>query len=276
MNNPIVALQQGDIELSDVEEMVMEEAARDETAFDPIPTKITIAPGGIGVFSTSDGETLKTITGIIAISQKARAYWPDKGTGSPPLCSSRDGLFGTLAVEHTNEQLRAAANAKMPHTALPLIDAGEDVPARFECLSCPMARWGSAHQSGNASKAQACKSLRRLVVILDGWTQPALFTLPPTSLRNFDTYASGLARRRSAYFAVRTEVSLEKQTSGGGEPYSIATFKVAEELADKHKLAAVIALRNEYKELVAQMDISPDEYDVPADASPADDDDIPL
>jgi len=276
MSNAIVALQKGEIELSEIEEMILDETTRDETAFDPIPTKIVIAPGGINVFSTSDGETLKTLTGIIAISQKARAYWPDKGTGSPPLCSSRDGLFGTLTPEHTADQLRAAANAKTPHPALPRIDAGEDVPARFECMSCPMAQWGSAHQNGNASKAQACKSLRRLVVVLDGWTQPALFTLPPTSLRNFDTYASGLQRRRSAYFAVRTEVSLEKQTSGGGEPYSVATFKTLEELADKQQLAAVIALRNEYKELVAQMDISPDEYDTRNANASDTDDDIPL
>lgn len=275
MTNAIVALQKGDIELSDVETMIMEEAARDETAFDPIPTKIVIAPGGINVFSTSDGETLNTLSGIIAISQKARAYWPDKGTGSPPLCSSRDGLFGTLAPEYTNEQLQAAANARIPHPALPRIDAGADLPARFECMSCPMAQWGSAYQSGKASKAQACKSLRRLVLVLDGWTQPALFTLPPTSLRNFDTYASGLQRRRSAYFAVRTEIGLEKQTSGTGEPYSIATFKMVEELQDKQQLAAVIALRDEYKELVAQMDISPDEYDAPVEA-PAADEDIPL
>lgn len=278
MTNALATLQKGELELSELEKLILEESAVEQDAYDPIPTRIKISPGGINVFSTNDGETFKSLTGIIAISQKARAYWPEQGTGSPPLCSSPDGTHGYINGEVTDAQYRAAITAKNPHPVIKLMDSNKVIPEHFDCATCPLSQWGSAHQGGKESKAIACKSLRRLVVIKDGWAQPALFTLPPTSIKSFDGYASALAREKGAYWATRTKVTLEKQSSNNGEPYSIATFAVESPLSDKSELMAVIEIRRQFAELVRAMPIDGNEYEVVdtnGDAAvPVSDDDV--
>lgn len=265
--NALAALQKGTIQLTEIEEMILAESQQEENGFDAIPTKITIAPGGINVFSTTDGETMKTLKAIIAISQKARAYWPEKGTGSPPMCASYDGVHGVVAPEITDAYYRAAITAREPHPVIKLVDSDKPIPPYFECATCPLAQWGSVHQGGSKGKSQACKSLRRLVVLIDGWAQPALFTLPPTSLRNFDLYASGLARQKSAYWANRTKIALEAQKSANGEPYSVATFTAEAPLGGKDELRAVIEVRRQFEELVRGMPIDGAEYEVVDDTA---------
>ena len=262
MSTAITALQRNGAQLSELEELILQEAAGDGAAYDPIPTKLTIAPGGINQYVTSDGETLKSFTAIVAISQKARAYWSEKGTGQPPLCSSSDGARGVFSGAPTTEQLRAALTAKEPHWALKLMDAGAPLPDLYECIACPLSRWGSVHQGGASGKSQACKTLRRLVLLVDGWTQPALLTLPPTSVKGWDAYCSSLSRQRSAYFAVRTKFELKSDKSVNGDPYSMALVTMAEKLTDKAEIQAVISIRREFEALVRSMPIQSTEYDV--------------
>lgn len=252
-------------DLTELDQLILDEAANDAAAYDPIPTKITIAPGGINQFVTSDGETMKSIAAIVAISQKARAYWPDAGTGQPPFCASQDGATGVVNMAHSVEQFQAAASAlPMPHPAVILLTEQRDLPHSFPCATCPLAQWGSQQRGGKQSRGQACKSLRRLVILVDGWAQPALLTLPPTSLKAFDAYASSLAQRKSAYFAAWTKIALEAQKSANGEPYSVAAFSVAAKLTDPAQIRAVIALRNQYAELVRGMAIDANDYDTGA------------
>lgn len=259
--NPLAVLNQGQIELSELEMMILEEAALDAAAFDPIPTKITIAPGGINAFKASSGEVLPELNAIIAISQKARAYWPEKGSGSPPLCASLDSSAGSFNVDAPDLQLKAATSARDPHIAIRLLDAGKPVPAAFDCATCPLNKWGSIHQGNQQGKGKACKELRRLVILVDGWMQPALLTLPPTSIKSFDGYASALAQKKGAYFAVRTRIELEARKTANGDPYSIAVFTPVTKLTDPAQVKAVIAMRKEYAALVRDLGISPDEYD---------------
>lgn len=258
--NPLAVLQNSAVQLSEEEQLILAESAAEDAAFDLIPTKLTIAPGGIGVFKSSTGEVMPELRCIIAVSQKARAYWPEKGSGSPPLCASLDGSMGIFNVDAPDKQLKEAATARDPHIGLRLLDAGKPVPDAVDCATCPLSQWGSAHQGGKEGKAQACKSLRRLVVLIDGWTQPALLTLPPTSIKLFDSYASGLQQKRSAYWAVRTMITQEAKKSGGGDPYGVAIFTTGGKL-EPDQLRAVIAIRKEYAALVRDLGITPDEYD---------------
>lgn len=260
-SNALAVLSKGAIALTDIEQAIMAEAADDSGAYDFISTRITISPGGTNIFTTTDGEALKSFTAIIVISQKARAYWPAKGTGQPPMCSSPDGVNGFVSGDPTQTQFAEAAKARTPHPAVPLLGRGEALPPSFACASCPLSQFGSAHQGGVMGKSQACKSLRRLVVWVDGWTQPAILTLPPTSLKSFDTYASGLARQRSAYFAVRTKIALEAQKSGAGDPYSVASFTMVSKIEDAGELAAVFDVRRQFEALVRSMPIDAAEYD---------------
>ena len=262
-SNALAVLLKNELQLSDIERMILAETEQDDAAFDPIPTKITIAPGGTGYFNTTDGEAMRALdSAIVVVSQKARAYWPQKGTGKPPLCSSRDGSHGVFNHLASDEQITAGTGALDPHPAIRLIDEKRPIPDTFSCLSCPLAQWGSTHQNG-PGKGMACKTLRRLVVLVDGWSQPALLTLPPTSVKIWDTYCSGLDRKKSAYFAVRTRIELDPSgKSVNGDPYSVVKVSTTEKLTATAELLAVIEIRRQYAELVKTMDIAGDEYDV--------------
>ena len=233
--------------------IMQERAAETErNAFDFIPQRIKMPSGGLQVFTLSDGDTMKPFTGIIAVSQKSRAYWPDKETqGLPPLCSSPDGLDGWFADEPDADQVAAAARAYAPHT---MIDSIHDHKGPFSCARCPLSAWGSGDGRG-----QACKSLRRLLVLVDGWSMPALLTLPPTSVKVFDQYASGRASKGSAYFAVRTRFELEQKKTAQGITYSTVKLSYVEDLPDD-LLGEVMAIRSQFADLVRSMDIVADEY----------------
>jgi hypothetical protein len=195
-------------ELSDLELMIMGEMEQEANSFDLIPTKIKIGSGGINQFVTSTDETMKEFTGIVAVSQKARAYWPpSENRDMLPLCVSADGVTGNFNQAPSDEQMFAAIKQRSVHPGVKAIDNGQDPAPTYACATCPLAQWGSSDKG----KGQACKSMRRLVVLVEGWTAPALLSLPPTSVKVWDGYASALQNKRSAYFAVRTAFALEKQ-----------------------------------------------------------------
>lgn len=244
----------GHEELSELDRMILAETENDEHAYDFIATKIRLPSGGVNAFTTTDGEVLSPpLIGIAAVSQKARAYWPTVGTGSAPLCSSADGVTGWLHPEPEAEQMKAADAAPFTHPGI--VDDAE--PSPYRCAACPLSQWGSASDGG---RGQACKTLRRLVLLLDGFRMPALLTLPPTSVRAWDAYCSGLASRNSAYFAVQTRFELEKVRNGAGVDYAVVKLSAAGSIEDRDKLEAVISLRRQYADLVRQMEIETGEY----------------
>ena len=66
-----------------------------------------------------------------------------------------------------------------------------------ECSDCPLARWESADNG----KGKACKNARRLAVLAYdestelGEAQMAMLKAPPTSLKNWASYAKSIALR---------------------------------------------------------------------------------
>ena len=249
-------------EISDVQALLNGHAERDEHAFDLIPPRLKIAPGGVGSFVADDGEMLQELTGVIALSQKARAYWPERNLRQlPPLCMSPDGAHGLFAEMPDNEQLAAATHASKPHQGIILLDEkNEPFPDLFSCARCPLSKWGSTHQNG-PGKGKACKELRRLILILDGFVSPVILTLPPTSCRPYDQYASGLDARGYNYFGVRTKIKQNINTARGGEKYGIAEFSVDGYIEEIRQAEAVIAVRDAYAELVKTMPVDPEEYE---------------
>lgn len=258
----LALLQSNKLKLTELDRLIMEEAAQDESAYISVPTRIKISPGGVNFFSTSDNDTMKTFDAIVVISQMARGYWPEKGTGSPPMCASPDGSRGVVKTGITDAQYRAAITARDPHPVIRLMDGNKVIPPFFDCLACPLSLYNSVHQGGSSGKAQACKALRRLVVLVDGWAQPALLTLPPTSLDTWDKYCSSLARSKSAYYAVWTTFALEAQKSGNGDPYSVIAVSVKSKIIDIEHIRAVLTLRPECKSLLDSMGIASNEYEV--------------
>jgi len=259
--NALIQLQGAGTELTEVEMMIMKEIGQDANAFDLQPERVKIAPGGIGQFLVGEGETVKTFTAIVAISQKIRGYWPGSGTGNAPLCSSPDGVRGFFATDPDGDQIRDATTAKQPHPAIRIYDAGQPVPDIFGCASCPLNQWGSEHQRrGGEGRGKACKEMRRLLLLIDGWALPALMSLPPTSIRPWDAYCSGQASRKSAYFAVRTKFELDAAKANGGETYNVVKVTQAGRLDSTTDMGAVAEIRRQYRDLVSQMPMI-DEYE---------------
>lgn len=260
--NALIQLQGQGTELSEVEMMILEEMGADANAFDLQPERVKIAPGGIGQFLIGEGETVKTFTAIVAISQKIRGYWPGSGTGSPPLCSSPDGARGIFAESPDPSQIQDAVTARQPHMAIRLHDAGTPLPELFSCSTCPLNQWGSEHQRrGGEGRGKACKEMRRLLLLINGWALPALMSLPPTSIKAWDAYCSGQASRKSAYFAVRTKFELDAAKANGGETYNVVKVSQAGRLDNAADMAAVTEIRRQYRDLVSQMPIMVDEYE---------------
>lgn len=254
----------GDRQLSELESLIMGEAANDDSAYDVVATRLTIAPGGIGMFVSTD-KTMKfdSLDCIVVVSQKARAYWPTKSLGQPPMCTSLNGLHGTYNFNASADQEMAARNVRQPHPAVKLMDAQGQAPEFYDCASCPLSQWASAAQ-GNG---QACKTLRRLILLLNGASMPVVLTLPPTSVAAWDAYCTSLRQKRNEYFAVRTTLTLETMKSkAGGEPYSVVKIAPGAPLKID-EVRAVIEVRRQFEEWVRSKNIDVEDY---SEAQPAD------
>ena len=264
MSNALAVISGNGTALTPMQSAILAEMEADNGgAYDYVPTRIKFPSGGMMAFSVDDSDTLKPpVKAIIAVAQKARAFWPAKDTaGQPPLCSSPDAVGGIF--DPLSEQVRAAAAMPVKHPALNVLDAQQAV-GPWQCAACPMAQWGSG-----AGRGQACKSLRRLIVLVEGWTMPAIMTLPPTSVKAFDTYASACARTRGgAYFTGWTRIELVQETNPAGIKFSAAKFTADRPLSEA-ELAAVIDVRHEYAELVRSLGIAADDYNTVDAASSA-------
>lgn len=256
MSNALMALTGAKAELTELERAILAEVESDAgQAYDYVPTRIKFPSGGMMAFSTNDGEILKPpFTAIVAVAQKARAFWPDKETqGKPPLCASPDGTHGIFDTS-AEEQIKSALGLAFRHPALDMLDP---VAAKgpHACATCPLAQWGSG-----SGRGQMCKVLRRLVLVVEGWSMPAIITLPPTSVKVWDAYASSVARTKGqAYFTAWTKFDLDPATSTAGIKYGVLKATVAKPLsADETR--AVLDIRRQYGDLVRSLGIDADDY----------------
>lgn len=140
----------------------------------------------------------------------------------------------------------------------------------YACNRCPLAQWGTA-----SGRGQACKSLRRLLIWVDGWTMPAILTLPPTSTKAFDEFASARTSKGKAYFACRVEFSLEQKQNGNGIKFAAVKLTRIDELATAD-LSVVLSMRAQFTELVRSMEITAAEYETVEMKGKEDGQDIPF
>ncbi len=245
-------------QLTETQAAMLAELDREGNAgFDFQPLRLKFPTGGAtGAFVLSDGDMLKApVEMIVAVAQRARAYWPSKETlGKPPLCSAPDGMIAHFNA-HDTDQVRAALQMVVRHPALSEVDETQAM-GPWDCTKCPLSAWESA---GAGARAQACKATRRLLVIVKGWSMPAILTLPPTSVKVWDTFASGLRQRGQAYFSRWITMELNKQTNDKAT-FAVVNVKTGPELSDA-EAAEVMQIRTAYAELVRSMGITADDYD---------------
>ena len=169
-------------------------------------------------FAGPDGQTLRQIRGVILKSQINRGYWKP---GNPkPVCTSADGLKG--------------------------IDASG---VERQCATCPKNRFGTAtrlNESGQVvpGRGKACKEMRRLLVLPTGYELPIILTVPPTSLKRFDEYASSLRMRRIPLISVETTIRLEEAQLQEGMSFAKMSFE-AGDAVPREQIERLIGLREE-------------------------------
>lgn len=176
-------------------------------------------------FAGPDGQTMRQIRGVILKSQINRGYWKP---GNPkPVCTSSDGIRG-VDVNGTERQ----------------------------CAACPKNRFGTAtrlNESGQVvpGRGKACKEMRRLLVLPNGYELPIILTVPPSSLRRFDEYASSLRMRRVPLIAIETTIRLE-EAQADGMSFARLAFE-AGDAVPREQVERLVALR---EEVLRRVDLS--------------------
>lgn len=149
----------------------------------------------------------KKLEVVILAAQDARVYYEagmeETGSGTPPDCSSPDGVTG-------------------------LGNPGGS------CADCPFAQWGSA----NDGRGKRCSQRKQALVLTKHSNLPYLLSVPPTSLKPLRQYMLALTGQGLPYYGVVTELSLVKAVSGGGVEYAQLVCKFLRPLTPEEREVA--------------------------------------
>lgn len=223
---------------------------------DARPIKIKIAAGGSNNWLIGDDEeAVKKFRAIIIANIKAMAYWhkednvanpilidvlPDSYDANIPLCSSMDGITGSLPAQTVKAD-------------------GKEVTCFGNCGDCYLNQYKTAvNESGEHGKGKACKNGRRMVVILEGSEVPHVITLPPTSIKNFDAYITKLRGKKTAAWIVWTTFLLESKQDGQRK-WSVFTPGKEERIPDE-LVPIIYKLKTQFEGL-SGVDITRDEFE---------------
>lgn len=214
-----------------------------------LPSRVQIDHRSRRFVDPNTGETWSNLTGVVLYSQITRGYWVEGD--KRPRCSSLDGAQGTAASGQV-----------------------------LTCATCRQNRWGSAaprtvNGQTVAAKGKACKEMRRLLFLPDGFDLPVLLAVPPSSLNRFDGWASGLRSRKLPVIAVRAALRLEEASNGvysfarltleAGEPLNEDELRRALETRDR-VVAAVQGIAVEAEDYsVDEFDAADDPWGAPAE-----------
>jgi len=162
-------------------------------------------PSGGGEFwtiSSIDGDkSVKSFKAVIAYWTTMRAYWEkpfdETGGGSPPQCSSQDGIVG-------------------------LGNPGGS------CASCPLNQFGSGKQN-----SKSCREVRANFLLMEGSKIPVVYMAPTMSVKPEKQYLMQLAAAGKVYSTVETVFTLETDKSATGIKYSKGITSLSRSLSDE-------------------------------------------
>lgn len=201
-------------------------------AYDLALTRLKL--GGVEANYFVDGglNQYKTVTGVIMVARKARAYYAEAyraGEHNPPDCASQNMETGSVPSNG--------------------VFGGQ-------CSKCVQNQWGTS-QTG---KGKACREVR-LLGLQSEEVGPCLLRLAPTSLKAFNELGSQAEGRSRSYSAFRTEISLAVE---GG--VSRAHFRVLEDFKDTRNIVMLKAIDREREAWIAHVEgLTPEEVfeDIP-------------
>lgn len=179
-----------------------------------------------------DGIMEKFVKGVILHIQNVKAWWEikfnDSGGGSPPDCSSLDGI-------------RPLPTSNM-----------------IQANTCRECKWNVFGSDGKRGKG--CKDMKRVYLKMDGYDLPVKIVVPPTSLRAINEYGSLLANRSLQYLFVETQFNLKKATNKDGIGYSeLAPVATGPSARSKEEADKLIELKKNMLPLMKEEQFRPEE-----------------
>ena len=210
--------------ISSLEEQIKRDLAAASAQVEAAPVE-RIRTSGKG-FTLPDGETGQTIVGVIIDFVSANMYYKDEyqsDNPAPPVCTAVGRIPAHLA----------------PGPEVP-------EPQADSCAVCPQNRFESGH-----GRSKACKNTRQIAFMQENANEDSpiwALSVPPGSIRYFDTYVSTTLRGRYALppIAVVTEVSMDPNKS-----FAAPRFKFKRAL-DEGELAGYYARKEEAARLLLQ------------------------
>ena len=177
-------------------------------------------------FTTPDGETADSIRGIIVDFASANMHYPgvfDKDKPTPPNCFALNKIIDQMA----------------PHPSSP-------EPQAETCAECPKNKFESG-----VGKSKACKNTRKLALIQENATEESpiwILTVPPKSLRYFDTYVSSTLSGRHGVTPICavTQITMDPR-----DDYAAPRFSF-ERLLEEPELVKAYGRRAEAEALLMQ------------------------
>jgi len=185
--------------------------------------RIRMSPKG---FTTPDGATGATLKCVIIDFASANNHYPDafdRDNPTPPNCY---------------------ATGKIPSQLVP--DSSAPEPQAESCAVCPKNKFESG-----TGKSKACKNTRVLAIMQVGATEDSpiwILSIPPGSLRYFDTYVSTTLRGRHGVTPgmVVTEIAMD-----AARDYAAPRFSYIETLSDE-EMSYYFSRRQEAESLLLQ------------------------
>ena len=179
-----------------------------------------------------DEPTTPKLEGVVIHQHRCNARFSQGTRGEPPLCSSMDAKTGIDWEGETHD-----------------------------CEGCPYNEYGT---SGNGKRGKACKNMIRLYLLTEATPVPILLSLPPTSMKAWQTYQSGvLASMKLKPRQVLTELTLTKGQSKSGDEYAKVKPRMLGVLSpDAQKVASMFA-----EAFAPKVEITEEDYNMkPAEA----------
>ena len=256
----VVTFQPGAIQLSEeMKKMYQEEMSSDMENVTPRLPQIKVIRE-TQQFKFDDETFGKEFVGVILDSNMTKAYWESvySGESNPPDCASLDAIKPSQWT---------AESAISPM-----------------CANCKLNKFGtSTDKDGNPMRGKACRDLRRIHILLDGYRLPLRLTLTPSALKGYDEYISLLQTKGYPLLSVNTRFSLVKGDSGG---FTVSIFhgEIDSFIADNQKdfnekFSSLKKMKADFRLAMRGQEIVSDEYDtenvVTNDQPPAPDVPVP-
>jgi len=187
------------------------------------------------IFKMPGGSTTQVFRGAIIETYKCNAYWPEgleeSGGNQPPVCSSIDGI----SPDPLSEDIQAPGKV-----------------SQNGCLTCNWNKYGTDLKGG---KGKACKNMRRLFILVDGYNLPLQLTCAPTSLKAFADISKDLYALGWPYQAGNMIFSLEKVAT-----YSALKLDIADIEQDMTVLNNRVKMAKKFMSVMRGQEITLGEY----------------